>query len=485
MKIKGFVVGGTSSHCGKTLTTLALIYALRACNFRVAAAKIGPDFIDSTYHQQASGLPVANLDLWMQGAHGLARVQQRMAYLVPDVCVAEGVMGLFDGTAHGKGSTAHVACQLDWPVLLLLPCKGQAQSVAAVAEGFLTYGQLGGQQVRQRGGRHTPKPRFIGMICTFVGSERHKNLLREALAPVAKRHRVPLLGMLPCGGAPQLPSRHLGLVTAGETAHLLEPDALATWFADNCDMAALLRRLGMRNAEPNIPATDNFWQQTFFAASAVSTRKRLRVGIAHDAAFRFCYADMPSLLQEMGAETVFFSPLNDATPPADCDGLYFPGGYPELYAQQLAGNTSMSAALRTLASQGVPIYGECGGFIYLMRGLVDNNGHSWPMTGLLPLACRMGSRWAALGYRLCEGIYRGHEFHYGSIENAQSALPPLCPPLWQSVKDGLGRELGPQGCRMGQVTGSWVHLAPEGARGFWRNWLHALRARRELACTTH
>lgn len=479
----GLVVGGTSSHCGKTVTTLALICALRARHLRVAAAKIGPDFIDTAYHQQASGLPVANLDIWMQGARGLARLQKRMAQLAPGLCVAEGVMGLFDGTTGGRGSTAHVACQLDWPVLLLLPCKGQAQSVAAVAEGFLTYGE---------GRRGIRKPRFAGMLCTFVGGERHKALLREALAPVAQRHKVPLLGMLPREGAPQLPSRHLGLVAAEETAHLLEPDALATWFADNCDMAALLRALGLRrtvHADNNVPALgssgqtstqhDDCGQQAFFAPAIPCTQRTLRVGIAFDAAFRFCYADVPALLQELGAEVRFFSPLQDAAPPAHCAGLYFPGGYPELFAQQLAANRPMRESLRTLASQNVPMYGECGGFLYLMRELVDNEGHSWPMTGLLPLACRMGRRWAALGYRLCEGTYRGHEFHYGQIEDAPTAPAPLCSShkqsLWQSVKNGSGQELGPQGCRIGNIAGSWVHLAPEGARGFWRAWLHSLR----------
>ncbi len=198
----------------------------------------------------------------------------------------------------------------------------------------------------------------------------------------------------------------------------------------------------------------------------------VRVGIAHDAAFRFCYADLPALLQELGAEPHFFSPMSDTAPP-HCDALYFPGGYPELYARELSANTSMLTALRALAQQGVLMYGECGGFIYMMRELVDHDGGRWPMAGLLPLSCRMGPRWAALGYRLCEGKYRGHEFHYGQIGNATEHIP-----LWQSVRDGSGNELGPQGCRVGNISGSWVHLAPEGARPFWRAWLDLARAGR-------
>lgn len=203
----------------------------------------------------------------------------------------------------------------------------------------------------------------------------------------------------------------------------------------------------------------------------------VRVAIAHDAAFRFCYADLPAVLQELGADVSFFSPMRDAAPPP-CDALYFPGGYPELYARELSANTAMPGALRQLAQRGVPMYGECGGFIYMMRDLVDHDGTRWPMAGLLPLSCRMGTRWAALGYRCCEGRFRGHEFHYGQIENSPTGQAPLCPSLWQSVKDGSGNELGPQGCCRGSVCGSWIHLAPEGARPFWRAWLDLARAGR-------
>lgn len=262
--IKGLVVGGTASHSGKTLTTLALICALKNRHLRVAAAKIGPDFIDTAYHQHITGLPVANLDLWMHGRRGLAHLTDRMAQLAPDICVAEGVMGLFDGTTRGKGSTANVANALDWPVLLVLPCKGQAQSVAAVAEGFLSLGK------RQH------NIRFAGMVCTFVGGQRHQTLLREALAPVARRHRTPLLGMLPRDGAPTLPSRHLGLVAAEEMRDTLDPQALATWFAANCDVDALLRRLGVRhNSQHGAAATPASTKPTdaathFFVASELN-----------------------------------------------------------------------------------------------------------------------------------------------------------------------------------------------------------------------
>lgn len=536
-RVPGLIVGGTGSNAGKTVTTLALFCALRARGLRVHAAKTGPDFIDAAFHAALTGAPAANLDVWMSRAsrpgrageplrripQGLARLFARMRApgadgRAPDILVVEGAMGLYDGGAGGSGCTAQLAALLGLPVLLVLNAHGLGQSVAALAEGFLRH--------RPAWSANAGQAAFAGMICTHVGSEKHREILRQALAPLVADAGVPLLGLLPRDGAPRLESRHLGLVEARESLPGLDRDALAAWLEVHCDLDALLRALGAplggrpQTASQTVPpaasrtqeltpanvlsvsaagaaraATARFFPPRVRAgknAGPAGRQARPLLGVARDAAFSFCYADLPALLQELGADLAFFSPLNDAAPPPNCCGLYFPGGYPELHAAELAANTAMRSALQDLAAQGLPVYGECGGYIYLMRELhLEGQGHA--MSGLLPLGCRMGDRLAALGYRAARALpgwpanvdipadmvrVRGHEFHYGRL--TQTELPPGCAPLWQ-LSDSKGAPLGPEGCRRGSVAGSWLHLYPEGARNFWRAWLAALPAPSALA----
>ena len=502
-RIPGLVVAGTGSNAGKTLTTLALLCALRARGLRVHAAKSGPDFIDAAFHAALTGAPAANLDVWMcretrseQGQRPLRRIPQGLARVFArmlradadgrsaDLLLVEGAMGLYDGGAGGAGCTAQLAALLGLPVLLALNAHGLGQSVAALAEGFLRH--------RPAWAAHTGQPAFAGMICTHVGGEKHKEILRQALAPLTAQTGVPLLGLLPREGAPQLKSRHLGLVEARESLPGLNRKALTAWLEAHCDVTALLRALGaplggLSTQEPvaETPAA------RFFAPRVRSGKaaRRPRLGVAWAAAFSFCYADLPALLRELGAEVHFFSPLKDAAPPSACNGLYFPGGYPELHAPALAANTHMRAALHALAERNLPIYGECGGYIYLMRAL-RLHGRDYPMSGLLPLTCLLGGQRAALGYRAARALpgwpaarapalsgpsrplrTRGHEFHYGRLEEA--TLPSGCASLWQ-LSDSQGAPLGPEGCRRGTVAGSWLHLYPEGARRFWRAWLACL-----------
>lgn len=526
----GLVIGGTGSNAGKTTFTLALLCALRERGLTARAAKTGPDYIDAAFHAAITGQPAANLDTWMcreaapsPGEHplnsgrslpaGLRRVFQRMTTSenaadcghssapdgpTPDLLVVEGAMGLFDGGHKGAGCTAQLADLLDLPVLLVLNAGGMGQSVAALAEGFL---------------RHCPawtrgRPvRFLGMVCTHVGSARHADLLREVLAPLGEKAGAPLLGLLPRQGAPELASRHLGLVEAREALPGVNRPALARWLEQHCDLDRLLTLAGACR-RGNAAATDSPArpEQTtaaprqsgrFFSpapAQGPGKKRTLPVGLAWDEAFSFCYADLPAVLRELGAEVLTFSPLRDAAPPAGCAGLYFPGGYPELHAGRLATNTAMHDALRALAGRGMPIYGECGGYIYLMRSLRMAGGgdaradQAFAMSGLLPRSCALGEDKAALGYRAGLAVenwpepapqtasrprplwVRGHEFHYAREE--QTPLPAHCAPLWR-LHDSRGRFLRAEGCRLGSVAGSWLHCYPEGARRFWRAWLRA------------
>lgn len=547
-RVPGLVIGGSGSNSGKTVTTLALLCALKARGLSVHAAKTGPDFIDAAFHAALTERPAANLDAWMCRAAParpdedriprmprglvrlLARAQGRGMFAArPDMLLLEGAMGLYDGGGRGAACTAQLAAMLGLPVLLILNAHGLGQSAAALAEGFL---------------RHCPawagfcgRPAFAGMLCTHVGGERHVEILREALAPVEQKLNVPLLGLLPRAGAPRLDARHLGLVEAREAVPGLDRQALARWLESHCRLDQLLTLLGAPLSRPcakpaaALPGAESEPSASTPLAAAAQTRffparRRLRpgradrplLGMAWDAAFSFCYADLPATLQELGVDLAFFSPLKDKAPPQGCRGLYFPGGYPELHARALAANAPMREALRRLAARSVPIYGECGGYIYLMHS-VSHAGQTYPMSGLLPLHCVMGQTRAALGYRAALALRgwpgragqaranarpalqetaaekaesaargapnssqpagrdgplwaRGHEFHYG--RTAEQDLPPGCCPLWE-LYDSRGLLLGREGCRLGSVAGSWLHLYPEGSRRFWRAWLASLR----------
>ena len=215
--------------------------------------------------------------------------------------------------------------------------------------------------------------------------------------------------------------------------------------------------------------------------------------MAWDAAFSFCYADLPALWQELGAQVAVFSPLRDSAPPPYCAGLYFPGGYPELHAAALAANTSFRTALTRLADAGLPIYGECGGYIYLMRSL-RLSGQDYPMSGLLPQTCTLTDRRAALGYRAA-GLADGRPptqtaappLDAGTriplCSGRMAPLPPPAAPLWR-LYDSAGGLLREEGCRLGSVAGSWLHCYPEGSRRFWRTWLRAPAPNLEAAGPT-
>ena len=540
--LPGLVIGGTGSNSGKTTLTLALLCALHERGLAARAAKTGPDYIDAAFHAALTGQPAANLDTWMcrEAAPspterplragcgpscglpaGLKRVFARMSapcslplagdttaatpdtlpHILPDILVVEGAMGLFDGGHRGTGSTAHLAALLGLPLLLVLNAGGMGQSVAALAEGFLHH--------RPAWAKNKPLS-FLGMVCTHVGSARHADLLRQSLAPLCKSSGVPLLGLMPRQGAPTLPARHLGLVEAREVLPNLDRHALAQWAENHCTIDMLLQRAGAGTLRRPLPAHTTAQASTppptapitppitlasrFFPAANSATRRGkrpLRIGLAWDEAFSFCYADLPAVLGELKADVVTFSPLRDTAPPPGCAGLYFPGGYPELHAARIAANTQIRTALHNKAAQGMPMYGECGGYMYLMDSLLLD-GQQYAMSGLLPRSCSLGQTKAALGYRAALAYadwptpstpqnsipkasaaspplwVRGHEFHYA--QEQADPLPARCSPLWQ-LHDSQGRFLRADGCRMGSVAGSWLHCYPEGSRRFWRAWL--------------
>ena len=477
------VVAGTHSGCGKTTAALALMAAFRRRGLTVQPIKAGPDFIDPGYHELVTGRAGQNLDGWMMGEAGVREVFARHG-AGADVAVVEGVMGLFDGAdgAGEDGSTAQLAKWLGAPVLLVVDARSMARSAAAVVAGFAGF---------------DPGLRLAGVLFNRVGSARHRELLEQAMA--AALPGVPVLGLLGRDEALALPSRHLGLVTAGD--HGLGPEAvarLADWMLAGCTVGRVLALAA--ELEPQAPpeatappAGDAVGAGDGEAASAASaideaappapsssfpavsaaSAPRVRIGVARDAAFCFYYHENLRQLEAAGAQLVFFSPLADAGLPPGLRGLYLGGGYPELHAARLAAGAPMRRAVRALAAAGAPVYAECGGFMYLMRALTDASGTEHPMCGVFPLRAAMAARRSALGYREVvtreAGILgpawtmlRGHEFHYSHIADgpAQGAsdADADAPRLLYRVRTRDGWTDQAEGFAVGNALGTYIHV---------------------------
>lgn len=436
----GLVVAGTRSGCGKTSVALGLMRALTRRGLVVQGFKVGPDFIDPGLHGLACGRPSHNLDAWMCGPDGLRQVFARYA-AAADIAVVEGVMGLFDGfsATDPAGSTAQAATILGLPVLLVADAASMARSAAALVGGYLAF---------------DPGLTFAGVLLNNAGSPSHAALLAEVMA--AARPEVRLCGVLPRREAVAVPSRHLGLVTAGDVADAEgRLDALADWLEAACDVDGLWR--GLR---PWTPSGDDVAPEPPVAA----TPPRVRIGLARDRAFCFYYEENVRRLAAAGAELVPFSPLADAGLPKRLDGLYLGGGYPELWAETLAANAGMRRAVRELCAAGRPVLAECGGFMYLMDSLTDQAGRVFPMAGFFPFRAVMGKRLASLGYRQAVTraatplgpagtVLRGHEFHYSHLADDAGDVPAV-----YALSGRRGALPTREGFLLGQTLGSYVHL---------------------------
>jgi cobyrinic acid a,c-diamide synthase len=445
---KGLVIAGVSSGVGKTTVALGLLAALHRRGLAVQPFKVGPDFIDPGHHAQAAGRASANLDGWMvPKPENLAIVRRHCQGA--EIALVEGVMGLFDGYdgASEAGSTAQMAKWLGLPTVLVVDAKAMARSAAALAHGFATF---------------DPDLKLAGIIFNRVGSPRHLDYLRQALAQVPG---VVCLGGLPRQESLAIPERHLGLVTADE--HGLSPayfQELAEIMERHLDLEVLLKLMQ--------PLYDI--DQT--ADPEPEPAGRVRLGVARDQAFCFYYAENFYYLRRFGAELIPFSPLHDSHLPEDLDGLYVGGGYPEVFARELGANTTMRTGISTLAANGLPIYAECGGLMYLSRGLTTLTGERTEMAGVLPLEVRMLPRLKALGYRQvtlkadcllglagCQG--RGHEFHYSEIISDDAGLATA-----YHMVDRLGQAPVAEGYSRDRTLASYVHLHfgsnPELARNF-------------------
>jgi cobyrinic acid a,c-diamide synthase len=438
MTAPGLIIAAPRSGGGKTTLALGLMRAFRRRGLEVAGLKCGPDYIDPAFHEAATGRRGANLDSWAMSP-ALVRDLGAEAAAGADLVLCEGLMGLFDGVpAHEgrSGSTADIAATFGWPVLLVLDVSGQSQSAGAAALGCKLF---------------DPRIRIAGVVLNRVGSDRHKRLAREAIELAS----LPVLGALPRSPEIALPERHLGLVQAGETRELdAILDRLAEFVTAHVDLDTVLAL-----AKPS--------RQGPIEAMTPLPPPAQKIAIARDAAFSFLYPHVEQAWRRAGAELVFFSPLADEAPAADCGFCWLPGGYPELHAGQLAAARNFLQGVRRFATAN-PVHGECGGYMILGQGLIDAAGVRHEMSGLLGLVSSFATRRMTLGYREARLLkngplgskgtrYRGHEFHYATIVHPGGEEP------FAEVADAYGSAPAPAGESRGLVSGGFFHLiAPLG-----------------------
>ena len=425
MASRGLVVAGLSSGSGKTTVTLGLLRALTRTGTDLGAAKSGPDYIDAAFLTAACGSAAVNLD---SHAMPIDQIRQLASGQPRDLLLVEGVMGLFDGTDGGSGSTASVAAALGVPIMLVIDCRHQAQTAAALAAGIAS--QLPADSS------------LAGVVLNRVASPRHEALISAALAGRGIR----LFGSLPFEETIAVPSRHLGLVQAADLAArgTLEPriEAAADLVAAHLDLSAITTAFG------EIACAT--------APTSALPPPGQRIALARDAAFGFAYEHMMAGWRSAGAEIIPFSPLADEAPDDSADFIFIPGGYPELHLPTLAGATRCLDGLRRAAAHGTGIYGECGGYMVLGETIIDKDGTPFAMAGLLRLETSFASRKLHLGYRQMtplvpfwpglKGSVTGHEFHYTTAIRAEGD------PLF-AMRNAGGDDLGNAGLVAGLVTG--------------------------------
>lgn len=388
--MKRIIIGGTNSGCGKTTVTCAVLQALKSRNMRISSFKCGPDYIDPMFHEKIIGTSAHNLDSFFCN-------DDTLKYLLcengsnADISVIEGVMGFYDG-ADGRGSAYSVSQITDSPAIIVIDCKGMSDSIGAVMKGFLDY----------------KKPNnILGFIFNRLPSK-----LADFAEKLCRELGTEYFGFLPVNDL-TFESRHLGLITADEISDIKDKmQHLGELAAKNI----LLDKL-MKLSEKPFP---RFVCPQF--ENIVFSRKPV-IAVAKDSAFCFIYSDNIALLQKLGCEIVYFSPLNDKAVPESADGLILYGGYPELYAEKLSENTEMLADIRNRINSGMPTIAECGGFMYLHDAMEDNDGKEYKMAGVFDGKAYKTPKLRRFGYikmtaerdnMLCKkgDSFPAHEFHY-------------------------------------------------------------------------
>lgn len=392
-RVNRIMLAGTKSGDGKTTITLALLACLKDRGLRVNGFKCGPDYIDPMFHSRVLQIPTRNLDSFMMPADNVRKLLAQNAEDF-DVTIIEGAMGYYDGIGLlAEGSSYQVAEVTDTPVILVINAKGQGQSVLAVLNGFMSY---------------RAKSKIAGVIFNQMSDRLYGEVSRQC-----EKLGIRALGNFPYVKSASLESRHLGLITAAEIENFTEKiELLKETAKEHLDIDGVLDLLSQT---PDI-------DYEAFSEEEVREHSGIKIAVARDMAFCFYYEDNLDYLRQKGCEIVEFSPINDKALPENIAGLILGGGYPELYAKSLSENVSMRSSIKNAIEEGLPVHGECGGYMYLQESLTTPAGVSYPMIGAIEGSCSFTQKLQHFGYVtmtalrdsvLCSTgeVIRGHEFH--------------------------------------------------------------------------
>jgi cobyrinic acid a,c-diamide synthase len=457
------VIGGERSGVGKTTITLALLSSLCRRMQDVQSFKVGPDYIDPMFHSFVTKKACRNLDPVLTSEAYVQKCFNKHIQHV-EYAIVEGVMGLYDGIDLNYGSTAHIAKLLDLPVLLVIDCSRLSNSVAAIAYG---YSYL------------DPEIKIAGLVLNRVGSDRHLELLKNALQPLG----FPILGVFKRENDISIPDRHLGLIPTAELPGLNKIIQKLADLGDTCfDWDKLLPLIKTNFSETSLETTKtqrtrrneelretNTQENSITEIAKISKKfylqvsSKIPIAVAYDEAFNFYYQDNLDLLEELGAKLIFWSPLKDSCIPQGVKGMYFGGGFPEVFAEELSENKTIRFSVKNAIISGIPTIAECGGLMYLCQQIMDFTGKSWPMVGMLPTNAVMDNS-LNLGYRRAlavkdsllfkkENIVCGHEFHRSSLTISPNQ------PLFQTSRVDSGESIGFEGWSiLRNLHASYIHL---------------------------
>lgn len=421
-----FLLGAASSGGGKTTFTTGLLRLFRERGLNMQPYKCGPDYIDTKYHEMAAGTASVNLDLWLSSPEHVKEMYAKYAAGM-DVCVTEGVMGLFDGFEGMEGSSAAIAALLNIPVVLVINAKSTSYTVAPILYGFKYF---------------NPSVRLVGAVFNQVASERHFSFLQKACEDVG----VECFGYLPRLKELEVPSRHLGLTLDASYQFDNFASAVAQAIEEHVAVDRMLEVCSMPSVDdhPNasIPLTER---------STDMLSKKWKIAVAQDAAFNFIYRENLARLKEWGT-VLFFSPMRDERLP-DCDLVYLPGGYPEFFLEELERNVTIKQQLKMYVESGGRLLAECGGMMYLCDSIRGMNGKQYAMVGLLHQRATMENMRLKLGYRTLRiggRAWKGHEFHYSSVEKE---LPSVA-----EVTDAKGNPVSTRLYRYKNLIAGYTHL---------------------------
>ena len=438
MKIPRVVIASPHSGAGKTTVAVGLMNAFASRGLRVQPFKVGPDFIDPSYHTAATRVHSKNLDTWLTSPEAAREIFVKASHKC-DLAIIEGVMGLFDG-ARGSddcASTSEISRILNAPIILVVDVSKMAGSSAALVHGFKTFDKT---------------LKVKGVILNHVKSEKHLSLTKEAI----DRSGVRVLGALPSMAPISIPSRHLGLIPTPERDSLTDfLRAVRQFVEKHLDLDQILE---IANEADELEAKEEGIQQP------ARTKAKTRIGVAYDEAFNFYYQDNFELLEAQGAAVVPFSPIHDLSLPKNLNGMFLGGGFPEVYAERLEENERMRSAIKKAIEDGMPVYAECGGLMYLVESMLDLNGCRRGMVGILSGKAIMGLRLESLNYSAAcvtrknlltdvGATLRGHEYHYSKIEDI-----PTDAKFAYEMKIGKGISGGCDGWMQHNLLASYMHI---------------------------